>query len=103
MPGAERDRGVARDPLLLDVRTRRRWAQAGQRADGRALDAGRRIDDRLARLGGGQHDVMEDRRGAGDAAGKVQPAAVEVADPRADRDGARVADRPVVAVRLWGD
>ena len=47
-----------------------------------------------------RHHGVEDRRGAGDAGRGLERRAIEVADPDADGHVARVADGPVVVIRL---
>src|SRR5947208_3193124 len=48
----------------------------------------------------GEHDGVKNGTGAGDAAGVPERGAIEVSDPDSDRDGACVADGPVVVVGL---
>src|SRR5437588_6254599 len=80
---------------------------AGKRADRLLFEIVRTINDGgvvVAAVAAhcGQHHGVKNRTGAGDAAGVAQRGAVEVADPDADGDGARVADGPVVVVGLRG-
>ena len=53
-------------------------------------------------LGRGEHDRMENRRRPGHAREELERCAIEVADPHADGDVLRIADGPVVVIRLRG-
>ena len=78
------------------AQTSRSTRPSGGGDDGACVEAGRAVQS----SGGGEHHGVKDRRRSGDAGGRLERRAIEVPDPDADGHVARIADGPVVVIRL---